>query len=785
MELSELEKKKPLHFIGIGGVGMSALASYFLDGSHAVKGSDLSSSKSTEWLKGKGAKIYFGQKDDQVESTDLVIYSSDIKEDNPELVSAKRQGCPLYHRSDLLAWIANNRYSIGIAGTHGKTTTTALCAWVFHQCGVDPSYAIGGHFQKSLIGNGYQGRGEPFIFEADESDGTFTKYAPAAAIITNVGSDHLEHYGSQEGIVSAFEKFSMQVKDPSKLFYHADHEQSRGIRYGLTSDCALYASNVIQEGWTMSFTAHFSGKTYDSIRVAGIGRHTVLNGLAVFGLALAFGLPEAGIRSALETFPGVKRRCERINSLSDVTLIDDYAHHPREIETTLKGIADAVFPRKVIAIFQPHRFTRTRDCMGSFYPVFDAADQVIITDIYPAREKPIEGIKAEAIVDELHEKGNGCSEYIPQEALLEAVFERIRPMDVVVTLGAGDITRFNSLLDEKLRSEPLSPLKVAVITGGKSPEHPVALMSAEQVEKGLASDHYAVSRLVIDRQGQWSSTETTDLGAIVDQLRSTDVAIPVLHGPHGEDGAIQGFLETIGVNFVGGDHRSCAIAMDKALTKRLLSAHSIPVLPFFEFTFTQWKNTPDVWLRRAKEELNWPVFVKPLHLGSTFGIQKVDLVEDLPFAIATAFHFDDALLIEEGCIGGREIEFALYGNEQPVCLPPGEIFSCGRIYDYAGKYSDHPTPCAPVADLSEPLKREGMEIAKKVYSVLGCSGFCRIDFFLTADGKYFLNEVNPIPGFTKTSLYPMMCEAQGISRAQIVQMLVLLARKTRECGRKR
>ena len=329
---------------------------------------------------------------------------------------------------------------LAVAGTHGKTTTSALLTTVMK--GTDPSYAVGGVLRQYETNAG-SGKGDFFVAEADESDQTFLKYHPFAAIITNIGRDHLNNYGGEEELIAAFKKFAGQCEN---LFYCGDDVRLRsfakGISYGFSNDCLLRTSNYRQMGWINVLDIAFEGKVYKDVEVALIGRHNALNATAVFGLALSLGVSEEQIRLAFSSFLGTKRRAEKKWEERDLLFLDDYAHHPTEIQTTLKGIRTAIGEKKLIAVYQPHRYSRIKDCIGSFGGIFDAADEVIITDLFSAGETPIPGVTHEPILTEVTE---AC--YVPRESLARHLSSHT---GVIVTLGAGDITRLSSELQSLL-----------------------------------------------------------------------------------------------------------------------------------------------------------------------------------------------------------------------------------------------------------------------------------------------------------------------------------------------
>jgi len=447
---------KRYHFIGIGGIGMSALARILLHRKIPVSGSDIALSYTIEGLIKEGAIIHRGHSGEIITPEMTVVYSSDIKNDNPEYQAALKLKCKLLHRSELLAQLIQGHRSLAVAGTHGKTTTSALLASVLVGAGLDPSFAVGGILPQ-FHANSRCGHGDIFAFEADESDGTFLKYHPFGAIITNIDDDHLNNFDNRfDKLVEAFRIFMSQVKSPEHLFWCGDDQhlsklQVLGKTYGFGAGCDWVASNYRQKGFHIFFDIKREGRTYKDIEVASIGRYNALNALAVFGLATSLGISEDAIRMAFRSFQGVMRRCEKKGAYEGIRFLDDYAHHPTEISVTLQAIRNAVPEQRLVAIFQPHRYSRTQSCLGSYGTIFDQADELIVTDIFAAGESPISNLTHQNIIEEVQQASSISTQYVPRSALSHMLATFLRPGDVVVTLGAGDVT--------KVASETLSALE--------------------------------------------------------------------------------------------------------------------------------------------------------------------------------------------------------------------------------------------------------------------------------------------------------------------------------------
>lgn len=434
------------HFIGIGGIGMSGLARILVGRGYAVSGSDINRNYVTEALEKSGIKVFDEQNALNISSDMLVIYSSDIKKDNPEYAAAIKKGCQLFHRSDLLAQLMTDSHSLAIAGTHGKTTTTSLLTTVLIETGRDPTFVVGGIIAPYQT-NAREGKGNYFVAEADESDGTFTKYHPWGAIVTNIDGDHLNYFKTWEALVASFQQFASHIKSNNQFFWCGDDENLvklnfLGISYGFNENNELLITNFRQNGWKISYDCHYKDHHYLNIEVPLAGKHNALNSAAVFGLCLELGMPEEEIRKGLAAFKGVARRCEKKIEYNQVLFLDDYAHHPTEINATLRAVKSAIGIKRLIAVFQPHRYSRLQYCLNLFGNVFNDADEVIVTDIYSAGESPIPGITSKAIIESIAKEHLSCR-YYPRDELAAKLICFVQPGDVVITLGAGDITKLS------------------------------------------------------------------------------------------------------------------------------------------------------------------------------------------------------------------------------------------------------------------------------------------------------------------------------------------------------
>jgi UDP-N-acetylmuramate--alanine ligase len=790
-----MEKAKKYHFIGIGGIGMSAIARILLDKKIAVSGSDLMINPLLEQLKQKGASIYEGHSAKNISAEDVIVFNSQIDENNPEYQAALALKCPLLHRSDLLAALMGESAAIVVTGTHGKTTTSALLSHVLIQGDFDPTFAVGG-----ITGglNGRLGKGRYFVAEADESDGSFLKYHPEGAIITNVEADHLDYYKTENALHAAFDKFFQQVKNPTLLFYCGDDPvlinlaKHRGCSYGFGTNNQLRILNFKQTGWEASFDLIFEGNSYP-LTLPLIGEHNALNAAAVFGICYRLGIGIEKIVSAFKNFSGVSRRCEKKGEKSHILFLDDYGHHPTEIRKTLQAVKQAIHERRLIVVFQPHRYTRTRDCLDAFGQAFESADALLVTDIYGARETPIPGVNAALLVETIKKEGTVPCTYIPKEQLVQEIAALLRPHDVLITVGAGDIARLHEDLIPNLSNKKY---KVGLIFGGRSHEHEISIRSARFVAASLNRDLYDVQFFGIDKEGKWIVGQEAEFhlttasaiqsactlpfldSHITSQLDQCDLFLPILHGAYGEDGTLQGFFEMLDKPYAGPDYRSAAICMDKVLTKRLVEAAGIKTPRDLTFGYQSWQENREAILSQIADSLPLPLYVKPVRLGSSVGITPVYDHNNIAKAIDYAFKFDSQVLVEEGKVGCRELEFAVMGNTYsfPIKVPgPGEKLADGQFVDYEKKYGERAVKTTLNPELTSALLIKGQNLAKKAYEAVGCTGMTRVDFLLDGEGEYWLFEMNAIPGLQQLSLFPKIWMREGVSPGQLCDRLIILA----------
>ncbi|MEO7026008.1 MAG: UDP-N-acetylmuramate--L-alanine ligase [Caulobacteraceae bacterium] len=456
----------PAHFVGIGGIGMSGIAEIMLRQGYAVQGSDAKAGPNTERLAQLGARVFIGHAADQVSGASAIVYSSAIARDNPELVAGREQGLPLVRRAEMLAELMRLKLSIAVAGVHGKTTTTSLVAALLDAGGLDPTVVNGGVIN-AYGANAKVGDGDWIVVEADESDGTFLKLPRTAAIVTNIDPEHLDHYGDYAHLKTAFRTFvegiafygfaALCIDNPDVRDLAASVESRRIITYGFDAQARVRALNVVAgaEESTFDVEAISSGaasRRIEGLRLPMAGRHNVQNALAAITAALELGVDDEAIRAGLAEFAGVRRRFSFVGEVGGVRVIDDYGHHPVEIASVLAA-ARVAGQGRVIAVVQPHRFTRLLALFDDFCRCFDDADVVIVADVYPAGEAPIGGYDRDALVAGLRRHGHARVLPLSSPALLpELVAREARSGDRVIFLGAGDITAWAHALPPQLRA---------------------------------------------------------------------------------------------------------------------------------------------------------------------------------------------------------------------------------------------------------------------------------------------------------------------------------------------
>lgn len=452
-----LDKVKKVYFIGIGGIGMSALAQIIFELGYKVCGSDVKRTPLTERLRHKGLDVIIGHTDKCPDDIDLAVYTSCISSDNPEMIVFKNRGVKLISRGELLAELFNDSVGIAIAGTHGKTTTTALVGHVLKACDLDPTIAVGAEVP-SLMGNAVLGKSDIFVAEADESDGSFLKLKPLYGVITNIEEEHLDYYKDIQSIIKAYISFSQSIKsggylvtcgDDANLTNILKNYKKPVITFGFNKSCNYRATNLQIRGLSVEFDCLEGERLLGTFTISIPGRHNVLNALGAIIICKLLGIKVDKITKALKQYKGSSRRFEIKSNSAGIVLIEDYAHHPTEIKATIEA-ASHLKPKRIIVVFQPHRYSRTKHLKEAFAEAFDKADYLIVTDIYSASEKPIEGVDSQTLYNAVKEKKSDVC-FLPIADIVDHIVHIASKGDLIIIMGAGDIGEISNEIAARLK----------------------------------------------------------------------------------------------------------------------------------------------------------------------------------------------------------------------------------------------------------------------------------------------------------------------------------------------
>ena len=457
-----------IHFIGIGGIGMSGIAEILFQSGYHVQGSDLKQSNNTNRLEKLGIKVYIGQKKSNIIDAKIIVVSTAISEKNEEFIAAKKMFLPIVHRSEMLGELMRLKQSIAIAGTHGKTTTTSLIAKMIEENGMDPTIINGGIIS-SLDSNARLGNGEWMVVEADESDGSFSKLNPTAAIITNIDLEHLDYHKNEDNLENAFYNFvssipfygfvCLCIDNPRTQKLISKLENKKVITYGMSANADIRATNIYYKNNKMNFSLNIkNNKEFEEnvykIEFSMIGMHNIQNALATIATGIELKIPLTKIKNTLKNFTGVERRFQKVGNFKNTTIIDDYGHHPVEINSALSAARFLAPESKIIAIFQPHRYSRLKDLFDDFCSCFNKADHVFLLDVYAAGEKSIKKFESINLEKGLADYGHKNVLYIQNQNLLaKNLLKLIQPNDLIICLGAGSITKIANSLEEELKNE--------------------------------------------------------------------------------------------------------------------------------------------------------------------------------------------------------------------------------------------------------------------------------------------------------------------------------------------
>ncbi len=457
-----LHKKHRVHFVGIGGIGMSGIAEVLLNSGYVVSGSDLHDSEATQRLRRLGAQIFVGHQEQNLAvNPSVVVISTAVKYSNPEVLEARRRQIPVIQRAEMLAELMRMKYGVAVAGSHGKTTTTSMAAAVLSAAGLDPTIVIGGRVH--MLGtNARMGAGEILVAEADESDGSFLLLAPTIAVVTNIDREHMDYHQTMERLNDSFLAFINKVPFYGLAVLCLDNLNVRALlpkvrkrftTYGLSTEADFSVRDLRMIAGGVEFTAVRCGTELGELKLQLPGRHSATNALAAVAVAHELEIPFIRTAEALACFSGIHRRFEIKGEIADILVIDDYGHHPVEVRATIGAIRDS-WKRALTVIFQPHRYSRTQDLFNEFLTAFEGADRLILTDVYAAGEDPIAGVSSEALYQAIKRQGHMDIEFVAdKEKIVERLADRLVSGDVVLTLGAGDIHKVGDSIVEALKKK--------------------------------------------------------------------------------------------------------------------------------------------------------------------------------------------------------------------------------------------------------------------------------------------------------------------------------------------
>lgn len=455
-----LGKTKHIHFIGIGGIGMSGIAELLINLGYAVSGSDLRTSPVIKRLERLGGNIFISHSPENITGADVVVYSSAVSFENPEVIEAREKGIPVIPRAEMLAELMRLKFGVSIAGAHGKTTTTSMVASILTAGGLDPTVVIGGRLDIWGGSNAKLGQGDILVAESDESDGSFMMLSPAIAVVTNIDFEHVDHYGSMEKIRETFTDFINKIPFYGTAIVCLDNQEIQGIiplikkrhiTYGMTSQADLQARDIRKGPFDVDFEVVNQGISMGRVKVNMPGSHIVLNALAAIAVGLEFEMDMDDIRTGLSAMGGLERRFQVKGDKKDIMVVDDYGHHPAEVTAILETARECWPDKRLIVVFQPHRFSRTKALYDRFVMSFNHADMLVLAPVYPAGERPIEGVDSGWLYQGIKDHGHrDVSLGGGHDEILKLLLDVVKPGDRVITLGAGDVYRIGEELLEKL-----------------------------------------------------------------------------------------------------------------------------------------------------------------------------------------------------------------------------------------------------------------------------------------------------------------------------------------------
>jgi UDP-N-acetylmuramate--L-alanine ligase len=695
----------------------------------------------------EGFIVHIGHTGNEIAPDQALVVTDAIDlNSSPEVTRARELGIPIVRRSQALGWVLRPYKVIAVTGTHGKTTTTGMLGMGLIEAGMDPTVVVGASIAQ-FGGPVREGEGEWAVVEACEAYDSFHDLDPTIVLVTNLELDHVDFHGTWENLRSSVVRFANRVPEDGWLVYCsedrgacevAELSHARTVPYGITDEWLRQIAN--STGLQMKAT--FGEDT----EMALPGRHNRLNASGALMTAVFVGADQREAAAGISAFEGAERRLQVIRE-GEIAIVDDYAHHPTEIEATIEALRQKYPERRLVVVFQPHLYSRTAELIPEFAAALSKADFVVLTDIYPAREAPMPGVSS-ARIAELVTK---LCRYVPSRHLLPRdVAAWVTTGDVVVGMGAGNIQSFAKDFAREL-DRPAAP-RVAVLQGGDSAEREVSLNSGLAVLGALS--RLGVDAFPVDITDRLLSVG--DASSLVGVNRP-DIAFLAVHGTHAEDGALQGFLELMHLPYTGSGILASAIALNKNLTKAALEDSGIPV-------------PKGVLLTSPGDEVTFegPWIVKPNSQGSTVGLSFVQTLEELRPAIVRAFAYDEEVLVEEW-LKGMEISVPVLGDR---VLPVVEIVPNSGQYDFAMKYLPGETQEIIPARLSAEVTARAQHLALRSHQALGCDGATRTDMIVRENLDPVVLEVNTLPGLTGTSLLPNSAKAAGLEFDDLIRWIL-------------
>ena len=753
---------RSFYMVGIGGAGMSALARMLQHRKFGVAGSDVVASLEVERLRNEEIEVHVGHSATALreflgshQECALIVTDAVDLNKSPEIAEARKKGLPVVRRSQALGWLLRPYKVIAVTGTHGKTTTTGLLGAGLIAAGLDPLVVVGAAIL-DWEGPIREGKGEYAVVEACEAYEAYSDINPHIVLLTNLEPDHLDYHGTYENLRDSMVRFVSKIPPSGGLVYCADDRGASEIAELTDVKCLAYG---LSEAWLQQTFNKFGFGINASESDAGKllklnlpGDHNRMNATGALAAASLLNDDDRvveldAVEMGIARFGGAERRLQVLLE-GPITVIDDYAHHPSEIVASIQGVKQRYPGRRLVVVYQPHMYSRTLEHISDFPPALNAADFVVLTDIYPAREAPIPGVSSARIAEGITKP----MRYVPSRHLLPRQVKQIlKPGDVVVGMGAGTISEFAPDLIREIERDVNPTKRVAVVYGGDSSEREVSILSGNAIAKALINAGFDAELIDV--------TECLlRKGNVIDFTGSIrpDVAFLAVHGTHAEDGAIQGFFELMHVPYTGSGIYSSAVAMDKNRTKQLLSAVGLRC-PQGQFIKTD----------SEPVSISAPAIIKPNREGSTVGLTFAESQDQISEGVRMALQYPGGCLVEEW-VKGMEISVPVLCGE---ALPPVEICPAFGTYDFANKYTPGATEEIVPARLPEHLLAEAQRVAVLAHETLGCEGATRTDMIVRGE-EIFVLEVNTLPGMTATSLLPNSARAAGMTFEQLCTRIV-------------